>query len=173
MRTYHEGVRSVLSARELSVWRTFLRAHASITRQLEHDLAAHHMLPLPSYDVLLQLAESPQRRLRMTDLAERVLLSRSGLTRLVDRLSAEGLVSREACLDDARGTFTVITEAGLARLREAAPTHLRGVEEYVTRRLSPVELDALGRLLRKLLPEADAVAVADAGSDRAMVEEVG
>ena len=84
----------MLSARELSVWRTFLRAHASITRQLEHDLAAGHMLPLPSYDVLLQLAESPQRRLRMTDLAERVLLSRSGLTRLVDRLSAEGLVAR-------------------------------------------------------------------------------
>jgi DNA-binding MarR family transcriptional regulator len=168
-------VRTVLSARELSVWRTFLRAHASITRQLEHDLAAHHMLPLPSYDVLLQLAESPQRRLRMTDLAERVLLSRSGLTRLVDRLSAEGLVSREACQDDARGTFTVITEAGLARLREAAPTHLRGIEEYVTTRLSPVELDTLGRLLRKLLPETEALA--DAGPvtapDRELVDEVG
>jgi len=91
----------------------------------------------------------------MTDLAERVLLSRSGLTRLVDRLSAEGLVSREACPDDARGTFTVLTEAGLARLREAAPTHLRGIEEHVTSRLTPAELDALGRLLRKLLPEAD------------------
>jgi DNA-binding MarR family transcriptional regulator len=80
-------------------------------------------------------------------------------------------VSREACPDDARGTFTVITEAGLARLREAAPTHLAGIEEYVTRRLSPVELDALGRLLRKLLPEADAVAGAHA--DRQLVEEVG
>jgi DNA-binding MarR family transcriptional regulator len=168
-------VRTVLSARELSVWRTFLRAHATIMRKLEHDLAANHMLPLPSYDVLLQLAESPQRRLRMTDLADRVLLSRSGLTRLVDRLSAEGLVSREACPDDARGTFTVITDAGLDRLREAAPTHLSGVEEYVTSRLSPAELDALGRLLRKLLPEADVVAEpgAEAGPDRAVVEEVG
>lgn len=175
MRTYHAGVRTVLSARELSVWRTFLRAHATIMRKLEHDLAANHMLPLPSYDVLLQLAESPQRRLRMTDLADRVLLSRSGLTRLVDRLSAEGLVSREACPDDARGTFTVITDAGLDRLREAAPTHLSGVEEYVTSRLSPAELDALGRLLRKLLPEADVVAEpgAEAGPDRAVVEEVG
>ena len=151
-------MRTVLSARELSVWRTFLRAHAIITSQLEHDLAAQHMLPLPSYDVLLQLAESPQRRLRMTDLAERVLLSRSGLTRLVDRLSAEGLVARESCPSDARGTFTVLTEAGLARLREAAPTHLRGIEEHMTSRLSPAELDTLGRLLRKLLPEADGTA---------------
>jgi DNA-binding MarR family transcriptional regulator len=147
-------VRTALSARELSVWRTFLRAHASITRQLEHDLAAEHMLPLPSYDVLLQLAESPQRRLRMTDLADRVLLSRSGLTRLVDRLTAEGLVDREPCPSDARGTFTVLTEAGLARLREAAPTHLRGIEEHVTSRLSAEELDQLGQLLRRLLPEA-------------------
>jgi DNA-binding MarR family transcriptional regulator len=164
-------VRTVLSARELSVWRTFLRAHAGITRQLEHELADQHMLPLPSYDVLLQLAESPQRRLRMTDLAERVLLSRSGLTRLVDRLSAEGLVAREACPDDARGTFTVITEAGLAKLREAAPTHLHGIEEHVTSRLSPVELDALGRLLRKLLPEAESAAEAEA--DRRLVGEAG
>lgn len=150
-------MRTALSARELSVWRTFLRAHASITRQLEHDLAERHMLPLPSYDVLLQLAESPQRRLRMTDLADRVLLSRSGLTRLVDRLSAEGLVARESCPSDARGTFTVITEAGLDRLREAAPTHLHGIQEYVMSRFSPDELDALGRLLRTMLPESDAV----------------
>jgi DNA-binding MarR family transcriptional regulator len=149
-------VRTALSARELSVWRTFLRAHASITRRLEHDLAAEHMLPLPSYDVLLQLAESPQRRLRMTELADRVLLSRSGLTRLVDRLAADGLVDREPCPSDARGTFTVITEAGLERLREAAPTHLRGIEEHVTSRLSPDELDAFGRLLRKLLTPAEA-----------------
>lgn len=165
-------MRPALSARELSVWRTFLRAHASITRQMEHDLAEQHMLPLPSYDVLLQLAESPQRRLRMTDLADRVLLSRSGLTRLVDRLSKDGLVARESCPSDARGTFTVITEKGLDRLREAAPTHLSGIQEHVTSRLNPTELDQLGRLLRKLLPEADAVpvggcAVAESDQDRA------
>ena len=141
-----------LSARELSVWRMFLRAHASITRRLEHDLVAEHDLPLASYDVLLQLAESPQRRLRMTDLADRVLLSRSGLTRLVDRLAAEGLVERQSCPSDARGTFTVLTEAGLGRLRQAAPTHLRGVEEYVTARLAADELDRLGALLSRLVP---------------------
>ncbi len=164
-------MRPALSARELSVWRTFLRAHASIVRQMEHDLAERHMLPLPSYDVLLQLAESPQRRLRMTDLADRVLLSRSGLTRLVDRLSKEGLVARESCPSDARGTFTVITEKGLDRLREAAPTHLAGIQEHVTSRLNPAELDQLGRLLRKLLPESDAVPMgggcAPAEDDRA------
>jgi DNA-binding MarR family transcriptional regulator len=137
------------------VWRTFLRAHASITRQMEHDLAEQHMLPLPSYDVLLQLAESPQRRLRMTDLADRVLLSRSGLTRLVDRMAADGLVVRESCSSDARGMFTVLTDAGLCRLRQTAPTHLRGIEDYMTSRLAPSELDTLRELLGRLLPPVD------------------
>nr|MCW2728789.1 transcriptional regulator, MarR family [Aeromicrobium sp.] len=86
-----------LTETELGAWRSFLRAHAQITRKLEADLVAEHELPLPSYDVLLQLAESPGRRLRMTELADRVLLSRSGLTRLVDRLEREGLVERAAC----------------------------------------------------------------------------
>jgi DNA-binding MarR family transcriptional regulator len=143
-----------LTAGELAVWRVFLRVHASVTRRLEHDLLVQHDLPLGSYDVLLQLAEAPQRRLRMTDLADRVLLSRSGLTRLVDRLTAEGLVERQSCPSDARGMFTVLTEAGLTRLREAAPTHLRGIQDYMTRRLEPAELDALGALLAKLLPDA-------------------
>jgi DNA-binding MarR family transcriptional regulator len=145
--------RASLSARQLSAWRTFLRAHASVTRRLEQDLIAEHQLPLASYDVLVQLSEAPGRRLRMTDLADRVLLSRSGLTRLVDRLAGEGLVAREACPSDARGTFTVLTEAGLDRLRRAAPTHLRGIEEYVTRRLDGDELDKLGALLCRLLPD--------------------
>ena len=80
--------------------------------------------------MLVQLVEAPERRLRMSELAERVLLSRSGLTRLVDRLEREGLVRREACDDDARGLFTVLTDDGLARLREASPMHLRGVAEH-------------------------------------------
>jgi DNA-binding MarR family transcriptional regulator len=147
--------RPTLTARELAVWRVFLRVHASLTRRLEQDLLLEHDLPLASYDVLVQLAEAPQRRLRMTDLADRVLLSRSGLTRLVDRLAAEGLVERESCASDARGMFTVITETGLGRLRQAAPTHLRGIEEYMTRRLDATELDTLGELLGRLLAESD------------------
>ena len=91
-----------------------------VTRRLEADLLAEHQLPLASYDVLVQLVEAPERRLRMTELAERVLLSRSGLTRLVDRLEREGLVRREACDDDARGLFAVLTEDGFQRLRAPA-----------------------------------------------------
>ena len=139
-----------LSETELGAWRSFLRAHAQVTRKLEAELVAEHDLPLPSYDVLLQLAESPARRLRMTELADRVLISRSGLTRLVDRLEREGLVQRAACPNDARGTHAVLTEAGLARLRGAAPTHLRGVAEHVTRRLTDEEVGQLFHLMSKL-----------------------
>ncbi len=135
----------------LASWRLFLRAHAHLTRVLETELLDEQGLPLPSYDVLLQLAEAPGRRLRMTQLADRVLLSRSGLTRLVDRLERDGLVERAACPGDARGTHAVLTEAGLARLRRAAPTHLRGVAAHVTDVLSDDELDELGRLMTKLL----------------------
>ncbi|MCW2600500.1 MAG: transcriptional regulator, MarR family [Frankiales bacterium] len=140
-----------LSEVELGAWRSFLRAHAQITRALEVELVAEHDLPLPSYDVLLQLAESPGRRLRMTELADRVLLSRSGLTRLVDRLEREGLVTRAACPNDARGTHAVLTDAGLDRLRSAAPTHLRGVAEHVTGRLTAGEIDQLRGLMQKLM----------------------
>jgi DNA-binding MarR family transcriptional regulator len=142
-----------LTEAELGAWRSFLRAHSQITRRLEAELVAEHELPLPSYDVLLQLAESPGRRLRMTELADRVLLSRSGLTRLVDRLEREGLVERAACPNDARGTHAVLTDAGLGRLRTAAPTHLRGVAEHVTSRLTPEEIDQLRHLMGKLMGE--------------------
>jgi len=138
---------------QLRPWRLFLRAHSVLTRQLEAELLAEHDLPLASYDVLVQLAEAPGRRLRMTDLAERVLLSRSGLTRLVDRLEREGMVERVACPSDARGTFTVLAPAGLARLRAAAPTHLRGVSEHVLDRLEAAELEVLAAVLAKLAPE--------------------
>src|SRR5687767_11095724 len=100
-------------------------------RQLEAELLAEHQLPLAWYDVLVQLAHAPGRRLRMAELAERVLLSRSGLTRLVDRLVREGLVVRDSCSSDGRGVNAVLTEHGLTRLRAAAPTHLRGIGEQV------------------------------------------
>lgn len=141
------------NAEQLAAWRMFLRAHASLTRRLEADLLLEHQLPLASYDVLVQLVEAPERRLRMTELADRVLLSRSGLTRLVDRLEREGLVRREACETDARGLFAVLTDAGFDRLRTAAPTHLRGIEDYVVSRFDDAELAALGALLGRLLPD--------------------
>ena len=100
-----------LSEAQMLAWRRFLRAHALVTRRLEGDLLAEQNLPLASYDVLVQLVEAPTRRLRMSELAERALLSRSGLTHLVG-LEGEGLVQREACQDDARSLFTVLTDDG-------------------------------------------------------------
>ncbi len=139
----------------LAVWRLFLRTHATVIRDLETELLVEQDLPLSFYDVLVQLVEAPGRRLRMTELADRVMLSRSGLTRLVDRLVRAGLVERQACEGDARGTFTVLTDAGFERLRRAAPTHLRGIEEHMTSRLSPEELAELGELLSRLLDRRD------------------
>lgn len=140
-----------LSTTQMGAWRMFLRAHAQVTRSLEADLVAEHDLALASYDVLVQLSEAQGRRLRMTELAERVLLSRSGLTRLVDRLERDGLVARQACPADARGTHAVLTPAGLDRLRAAWPTHLRGVALHVTDRLTTDEVAVLESLLGKLV----------------------
>lgn len=139
------------TAVQLQAWRVFLHAHASVTRRLEADLLGAHQMALATYDVLVQLAEAPGGRLRMSELAGAVLLSRSGLTRLVDRLEREGLVARESCPSDARGTFTVLTEEGRRRLRAAAPTHLDGVRRYVTGRFSDAELATLETLLARLV----------------------
>lgn len=143
-----------LTPTELHAWRAFLRAHATVTRRLEAELVAEHDLPLASYDVLVQLSEAPDRRLRMTQLAERVLLSRSGLTRLADRLERDGWIAREACPSDARGTLAVLTDAGLAKLETAWPTHRRGVAEHVTGRLTADEIATLGALLDKVVGDA-------------------
>ena len=147
----HAGVPIALSGPQMAAWRAFLRAHALVVRRLEADLVAEHQLPLASYDVLVQLVEAPDQRLRMTDLAQRVLLSRSGLTRLVDRLETDGLVRREACASDARGLFAVLTTAGRDRLRAATQTHLRGVAQYAVGRIDDDQLDGFRALLDRML----------------------
>jgi DNA-binding MarR family transcriptional regulator len=134
----------------MRAWRQFLRAHSYATRQLEADLERTHTLPLASYDVLVQLAEAEGSALRMSELADAVLLSRSGLTRLVDRLVRDGYVERRSCPSDARGTFAVLTERGLQRLREASGTHLRGVAAHVTSKFTDDELDTLAELLGRI-----------------------
>src|SRR5262245_18463199 len=96
----------------LTSWRAFLRAYPQVARRLDDDLRAEHGLSLQEYAALLQLAESPERRLRMGRLADGVLLSRSGVTRLVDRLVADGLVDRLACPSDARGAEAILTDSG-------------------------------------------------------------
>lgn len=135
---------------ELEVWRTFIRVHAQVLRRLEADLVERHGLPLAWYDVLVRLLEADERRLRMTELADRVMLSPSGLTRLVDRMVDEGLVRREQAERDGRGFYAVLTDAGYERLREATGTHLRGVREYVIGRFEPDELAQMSALLRRI-----------------------
>ena len=136
---------------ELAAWRAFLRAHAHISRVLEAELLADQELSLASYDVLVQLAEAPERRLRMTELATAVLLSRSGVTRLVDRLEKAGLVARCPVASDGRGVAAGLTPAGLDRLRKAAPTHLAGVVRHFVARLDPDDLHAMERISRRLV----------------------
>src|SRR5680860_1329805 len=119
----------------LRAWHAFLRAHARVVRQLEQELQSDQGLALTDYDVLLQLSAAGDRRLRMSDLAERLVLSRSGATRLVDRLVADGLVERVTCESDRRGQWASLTASGLERLRAAAPTHLRGVEAHFLDRI--------------------------------------
>lgn len=138
---------------QLADWRAFLRAHAHVLRQLEADLLAAGQPPLAMYDVLVQLVEAPGRRLRMTELAGAVLLSRSGMSRLVDRMQEQGYVVREPSTADARGVYAVATGEGVAALRVASRTHLSGVREHVIDRLTPEELSALGRACLKLLAD--------------------
>src|SRR3989440_4679234 len=141
-----------LSEKHLAAWRAFLKAHATIIDRIDRDLATAHRPPLSSYDVLIELYEAPEHRLRMHELAERVVLSRSGLTRLVDRLETEGLLTRDRCGTDRRGAYAVITEQGIAALRRAWPIYARGISQYFAQWLTPEEAQllesALGRILQ-------------------------
>ena len=141
-----------LSREELAAWRGFLRVHSSLFHQLDAELSAADDLPLSSYEVLLLLEDAPQRRLRMSDLSRSVLLSPSGVTRLVDRLEREGLVTRERCADDGRGYNAVLTEAGGARLQRARATHLAGVRRLFLDKLGDADLLQLAEYWEKLVP---------------------
>jgi DNA-binding MarR family transcriptional regulator len=136
-------------------WRTFLQAHATVLRRLEAELEADGQVSLADLDVLLQLSAAKSHRLRMSELAETVLLSRSGMTRRIDRLEAAGLVQRHECTADRRGAFAGITETGLERLRRARPTHVRGIQEHFISRLSADDLQAIREALAKLIPPDD------------------
>lgn len=142
----------------LEAWIRFLRAHASLTRQLSARLEREHGLTLNDYDVLVQLAYAPDRRLRRVDLARSVLLSASGITRLLDGLERAGLVEKGTCAGDARVTYAVLTEAGAAKHREVRTSHLADVEALFGSRFSAEERDSLSALLLRLLePGEDAL----------------
>jgi len=140
----------LLDEEELAAWRGMLRAHSELVRTLDADLAREHDLPLSSYEVLLFLNDSADGRMRMSELADSVLLSRSGLTRLVDRLERQGLLKRERCTSDARGLFAEITPGGRRAFAQARQTHLDGVRRLFLERFSRDELRTLGGLWQKL-----------------------
>ncbi len=142
----------MLSERELRAWRGLLRVHASLVKALDAQLEAEHGLPLSSYEVLLHLADAEEGRMRMCNLAESVILSRSGLTRLVDRLEREGFIKREPCENDARGAYAVVTPAGREKLAAARATHLAGVRTLFLDHFGAEDLDALGDAWERVLP---------------------
>ena len=141
---------SRVSPEELELWRSFVRVHATVHRRLEADLMDKHGLPLAWYEVMARLVEAEGHKLRMSELAEQVMLSPSGLTRLVDRLIAEGLLRREPAERDGRGYNAVLTDEGYEVLRSATGTHLRGVREYVIRKFTPDELRFFNEFFSRL-----------------------
>lgn len=134
----------------LGVWRAFIQTHARLIHKLDEELQDAHGLSLAEYDALIQLVNAPDRRLRMSVLADRVLLSRSGITRLVDRLEADGMVERFACPTDARGSMASITHLGVTRLRSASKTHLDGVRRYFLDVIAGDEQTVMQRSLERV-----------------------
>jgi DNA-binding MarR family transcriptional regulator len=145
-----------LSSRDprLAPWRAFLEAQARVTRRLDEELRAEHDLSLAEYDALLTIAEAPERTIRMRRLADRVILSKSGVTRLIDRLVLDGLVERRACASDARGAEAVLTPAGLDRLRHASRTHLRGIAEHFLAAVDAADLPTIEHSMRSVVDQA-------------------
>ena len=141
-----------LSPEKQRAWVGFLRAHAAITRELDAELERAHGVALTSYDVLVQLAHSECGFMRMSELADAVVLSRSGITRLVERLERQGYVERCRVEGDSRGVSAKLTESGLELLRACGPTHVDGVRRRFLERLDEDELHGLAGAWDKLLP---------------------
>lgn len=143
---------SLLEPAELRAWWALLTRHARVARRLETALVARSNLQLAEYDALLQLALAEGQRLRMSELADRALLSRAGISRLVDRLIADGLVSRTKCPSDARGYFAALTASGLARLETATPDYMAATRRFFLEAFTVPELGTLAELLERSQP---------------------
>ena len=154
------GYASVMSQEpdeaRLAAWRAFLNAHAAVIGAIERDLTDAGLVPLTWYDVLVALSEAADHRLRLNELARAVVLSRSGLTRLVDRLEAAGLLRREPCPTDRRGAYAVLTPEGEATLRRTWPTYARGIADYFACHLDEDEARVLTESLERVLAAARA-----------------
>jgi DNA-binding MarR family transcriptional regulator len=134
----------------IGAWRGLMRAHASVSHHLEAELESVHQLPLRSFTVLFELDSAPSRRMRMSELAIAVGLSRSGLSRLIDRLCRDGLIQRAECPNDARGSFAVLTDEGAARLRGARDDHAAAVRRHFLDHFSADELRELSAFLARV-----------------------
>ena len=135
---------------EQSAWRAWIATSLLLPDRLSRDLQQASGISLADYEILVYLSESPERRLRMSELAERTLSSRSRLSHQVDRLSAAGLVDRQPCSEDRRGYFAVLTEPGWDFLVATAPVHVASVREHLVDVLTPEEFADLGRLCAKI-----------------------
>jgi DNA-binding MarR family transcriptional regulator len=149
---------SQLDQRELTAWCGLLQVHGALTKALDARLEAEHGLPLTSFEVLRRVDDAERGRMRMCDLASSVLLSRSGLTRLVDRLERDGYLARQSCADDARGQFAVLTDGGRAKLDAARATHRATVRTLFLEHFSADELDAMAGMFERVIPGALAAA---------------
>ncbi len=139
-----------LGSGEQRSWRSFLEAQQRLTDRLDRELRAAHGIGLDDYEVLVFLSESTDGRLRMSELADQLLHSRSRLTYRIDRLVRSGLVRREQCPDDKRGTFAVLTDAGRAQLATAAPLHVEGVRTHLVDTMTPAEFGRLGEIMERI-----------------------
>jgi DNA-binding MarR family transcriptional regulator len=153
-----------VSAQRISAWAALLRVHAALVPVLERELGAAHRLPLSWYDALLELNAAPQRRLRMSELGSRVVLSRERVSRVVDELARAGLVVRERNPDDKRSVYAVITPAGRDRLRAAAPDYLDGIQRHFTGHLSDAEAQTITTALNRVLAAAEQQGPASVGA---------
>ncbi len=138
----------------LQMWRAFLQTHSTVVKYLERRMQEQHGLPLAWWDVLLQLADGPEGRLRMGELAESVLLTRSGITRLVDRMIADGLVSRESCPGDRRGYYAVITQKGKDIIELVGPDHSKDAWEVFLGHINEEEADLMEKIFSRVLTAA-------------------
>jgi DNA-binding MarR family transcriptional regulator len=141
----------------LDSWVRLLRGHASVTRAMSSELEAGHGLTINDYEALVHLSRAEGGRMRRVDLADRLLLTASGVTRLLDGLEQAGLVERASCASDRRVTYAVLTDTGRAKLRESSKSHIAGVRAFFEARYSQEELDQLAGLLGRLPGAAEAV----------------
>jgi len=140
----------VLSSQALSAWVAFLRGHAALTRALNAQLVADHGLTINDYEVLLRLSRVPDQRLKRVELAQSVLLTPSGITRLLDGLEVAGWVEKASCASDGRVTYAVLTDAGHEKLRTAADSHLADVDRLFAGHFEESELETLSSLLSRI-----------------------